>query len=490
MNDAAKIAATPAARGASASPGAELWLFSVDHERLARSWAATAGLALVAGLVLALALSVAPLAEDSSAVWSGALYTMHGLALVFLVVLPAIPGVIGNALLPRLVGAEAMAWPRANALGFQIHLFGVACFLAAFVVAPADAGWTFAVPYSITTGANPSWTLLGMVAVACGAACSAANVLATLAASRARAAGGWSLPVLAWALGSAAVLQALAAPVLVAVSALLFAERAGGSEVLGAATAAADARFAQAFAAFAHPASCAAVLAALGLVDHLLAPDERRGEPASATSVHALVALAVAAVASCGAHAVGGAGSPTSSVAHGALALAAGVPFAVLVAGWFARPAGAADAARCLAAAAGALLVFGALTALLLVLPAGGALLAGTTIATVPLHFAGTGVVAAALAGMHALAPRWLGAPARGGRGRAAAVLLVVGALCAFGPAIVAGLAGAPRRASEPRVGLAPWIAAVGGLTLAGALLLAAWNVVAAWLEGRTREAA
>jgi len=491
MNETAKVA--PANEPARAST--ELWLFTLDPDRIARVWAVTAGLALVAGVVLALGLAFAPLADFGGADDRRATYTMHGIALVFLVVLPAIPGVAGNALLPRLVGADGPAWPRANLLGLQLHLAGVVLFALAFLAAPADSGWTFDVPFSLTSGASLGWSLLALVAVVAGGACTAANILATIASSRARDGAVWSMPLLAWALGASAIVQLLAAPILAVVAALLFAERSGASDVLGSTTAAGDVRFAQWFFAFAHPAIGAALLACAGLVDHLVAGRAQREEAASATSVYAIFGFAVAVCVSAAVQAFARVGSPASSVTSSALFLATGIPLAVLAAGWIsraARAAGTADATRCLGAAAGVLLACAALASILLALPAVGALLAGTTFATVPVHFAGVAVAAAVFGALHELAPVWFGAAAREGRGRAASVLLVVGSITAFGPAIVRGLAGEPHRAFTLRTGseVEMWVAAGGAVLLAFALALAGWNVIAAFLASRVEERA
>lgn len=471
---------------------AELWLFTQDHRRLARAWAAVAAVALVAGVVLGLGLAFQPLADSGSAETFQRMYTMHGLALVALVVLPAIPGVLGNALLPELCGMAEMSWPGLNRLAFHIYLCGVALFTVAFAAAPADAGWSFDAPFAFESGASLAWSVAGLLAVGIAGACSGANLLATFVESRIRRGGALDVPLFAWALGAGALVQILATPILVVAVVLLVAQRAGAADVF-ASGAAVDVRYAQWFFAWAHPALAAAVIAALGLVDDVVTRHAGGRTPASRAAVMCVLALGVLAFAGSPVHVIGRTSSPADALTASALGLAASLPLAGLVAGWIAtlgsaspRPTGA----LCAAATAIVLFTCGALAGMFSASVPAGALLQHSSFASAQLHFTSLGVVAALFAGLLQAAPEWFGAPLREGGARAASALLLVGALTAFVPKLVLGTRGQARRTLEIVSGgeALTLLSAVGGILLALGLGLAAWTLVGAFLASRTSE--
>ncbi|MCY2959863.1 MAG: cbb3-type cytochrome c oxidase subunit I [Planctomycetota bacterium] len=473
------------ASAATASTG-EMWLFTLDHRRLARAWAAVTAVVLVAGVVLGLGLAFQPLADAGAVETFRRMYTMHGLALVALVVLPAIPGVLGNALLPESCGVEGMAWPGLNRLAFHIHLFGVALFLVAFSVAPADTGWSFDAPFAFGSASSLAWSVAGLLTVGVASACSGANLVATFVESRLKNRGNLDVPLFAWALAAGGLVQVLAAPFLCVAAVLLVAQRAGAADVFASGVAI-DVSYAQWFWAWAHPAMGAAVIAALGLVDDVVTRHAGGRAPASRSLVLCILALAVLAFAGSPVHWIGRTNSPADSLSASALALAAGVPFAGLVAGWIAtlgsaspRPTGA----LCAAATAIVLFTCGALAGLFAASVPAGALLQQSSFASAQLHFSGLGVVAALYAGLLQVSPDWFGVPVREGQGRGASALILAGTLATFVPKLVLGAQGQPSRTLEILAGgeALTLASAVGGIVLALGLGLAAWSIVGAFL--------
>lgn len=472
----------------------EMWLFTSDHRRLARAWAAVTAVVLVAGVVLGLGLAFQPLADGGASETFRRMYTMHGLALVALVVLPSIPGVIGNALLPDLCGVEAMAWPGLNRLAFQIHLAGVALFLVAFAVAPADTGWSLDAPFAFQSGASLAWSLAGLLTVGIAGVCGGSNQLATFVASRVQRGGRLDVPLCAWGLATAALVQVLATPFLCVAVVMLVAQRAGAADVFASGTAL-DVRFAQWFWAWAHPASCAALLAAMGVVDDVVTRRAGLRTPASRAAVLCALALGVLAFAGSPAHLIGRTSSPADAVAASALAIAAVIPFAGLVAGWIAALAGAPSrptGARCAAATAILLFTCGALASLFSAAVPAGALLQQSSFVSAQLHFGTLGIVAALYAGLLQAVPDWFGSAVNEGRARAASALLLAGTLVAFVPKLLLGAHGQPWRTLEIAAGgeTLTLVGAAGGVVLALGLGLAAWTLVAAFLAAREADSA
>lgn len=481
-------------RRAQASTPRESWLATQDHLRLARAWAATLALALVAGLVLALGLAFAPFSDATSGALetSRRLATMHGLALVALVLVPAIQNVLGNALLPRVLGVDGMAWPGLNRLALHLHLTGVALFGAAFAFAPADTGWSFDAPYVFESRAALAWTLLGLVGVGLASACSAACFVATIAKSRASAAESLSMPLFSWGIGVGALVQIACAPLVCIAVVLVLAQRGGAADLFGASAVAVDVQLARWFFAWAHPAIGAAVIAAVAVVDDVVSVAAGGRRPASRASVACVLALGVAAFAGAGMHLIGREGAHEITFAASALALASGIPFAGLVASWLgelARPRAGSDASLAMAACAIVLLLCGTLAATFQALVPTAVLLQNTTFASASLHFVALGVVAAFFAGALQESREWLGAPARGGLARASAAMLLAGSLAAFAPRLALGVLGQPRRTREIVAGGESWtiVAGIGGAVAVVAVLLAAYVLVDAFLAGRAR---
>lgn len=476
------------------APPREAWFATQDHLRLARVWAAVGALALVAGLLLALGLAFAPFAQGTSGSLETArrLATMHGLALVALVLVPAIPNVLGNALLPRALGVEGMAWPGLNRLALHVHLLGALLFAAAFAFAPADTGWSLDAPYVFESRAALAWTLLGLLGVGLASACSAACFVATIVASQKSRPEAIAMPLFAFGIGVASLVQIACTPLLCVAVVLVVAQRGGAADLFGASAVAVDVQFARWFFAWAHPAIGAAVIAAVAVVDDVVAVATGGRRDASRASVACVLALGVAAFAGAGMHLIGREGAHEATFAASALALASGIPFAGLVASWLGtlaeRPARS-DASLAMAACAIVLLVCGALAGMFQALVPSAVLLQNTTFASASLHFVALGVLAAFFAGALQESREWLGAAARGGLARASAALLAAGSLAAFAPGLVLGFLGEPRRTREIVAGGEPWtlVAGVGGAVAIVAVLLAASTLVAAFLAGRAR---
>lgn len=491
----------PAAPAAPRSNG-ELWLFTLDHRRLALLHAIVIGLALVAGVFLAAGLAIQPIAGRGGGVSSESfrnVYSMHGLALTFLVALPAIPTVLGNWLLPERAGVEGMAWPRLNLLSFHLLASSALLFVIAFLAAPVDTGWTFDAPFSVTSTSNVAWSALAIVCAALSFACSGANTLATLIASRFGGGGGraWSqLPLSAWAFGASALVQTLAAPVLVIAMTLLIAQRAGASDVLGATNIAADVAFAKWFWAWGHAALSAMALGIVGIISEVVDAHAGGAERApSRAAIVSVISLAVCSFAGFGVHVLGR-GASGASVADSALVLLAGTPLGVLVALWvvaLSRRTRPASAALAYALSALVCLVTGALAGVFLAMLPTGVYLQNTTFATGQLHFVALGgTLCAFLAGVHHLWPRWFGVPVRESAGLGSCLLVFAGLNLAFLPQLVLGYLGQPRRSTTLLTGPS-WLAivsALGAALVICGLLYAGWSLLASVAQKRAASAA
>lgn len=476
-------------RSSAAANRGELWLFSTDSRRLALGYTIGIGLWLVVGGVLAARLGLQPIAEGADAATYRQLVTMHGLVMMFLVALPAIPGILGNSLFCTRLGVAQMVWPRAQLLAFHLYLLGGASLLVALLAQPLDTGWDFALPRSLASHSSVGWGLMGMLLCGASFATSGANMVATLIASR-RGGRAWSdLPFFAWALAAAGLVQALVTPILFIALAFLFAQRAGASDVLSGP--AADVRFDQWFWLWAHPAVGSSVLASIAVVGDVVEDHGARPARTSDVALLALAALTVLVFAGFGVHLLGRSGSTACELAASAEVLACGVPIAVLVVEWItilARGEARVTTALVYAASSATTLVLAALAGACYAVMPTGAHLANTSFASGVLHLLVVGCgLGALLAGLHQIWPTWFGTQVREGSGRASALLFLAGAVLAFSPLCVRGYLGQPAGSTAQVATHASWAlcAVIGSAALIAALALAAWNLLRAALDAR-----
>ena len=143
------------------------------------------------------------------------MFTLHGVVMVFLFIIPAIPASLGNFVLPLMLGAKDVAFPRLNLASFYLWVTGAVMGVTSMLVGAVDTGWTFYTPYSTTT--DGTVTLMTMAAFVLGFSSifTGINFISTIHKLRAPGMGWFDLPLFLWGIYSTtAVIQVLATPVL------------------------------------------------------------------------------------------------------------------------------------------------------------------------------------------------------------------------------------------------------------------------------------
>ena len=158
--------------------GIKAWLLTHDHKRLALMylWAVFFWLVLAVFLGMALRLELMFIGETimPPEIYN-AFFTLHGVIMIFLFVIPAIPAIFGNFFLPIQIGADDVFFPRLNLFSWYLYMFGGLLAVISLFTGDgfADTGWTFYVPFSVTTETNVSLTvtaafILGMSSMLTG----------------------------------------------------------------------------------------------------------------------------------------------------------------------------------------------------------------------------------------------------------------------------------------------------------------------------------
>jgi cytochrome c oxidase subunit 1 len=155
-------------------------------------------------------------------------FTLHGLIMVFLVIVPSIPASLGNFLLPLMLGAKDVAFPKLNLASWYIYLFGSMFALAAAIGGGVETGWTFYTPYSTSTSEG-HWTVVAMITGAFilgfSSILTGLNFIVTVHKLRAPGMGWFDMPLFVWGIYGTSLIQVLATPVIGITLLLLIFER-------------------------------------------------------------------------------------------------------------------------------------------------------------------------------------------------------------------------------------------------------------------------
>jgi cytochrome c oxidase subunit I len=279
------------------SRGFMSWAGTLDHKRIGIMYLIGTGIAFLAGGLFALLVRL-HLWEPHGAIFSNETYnqifTLHGAFMVFLFVIPAIPGSIGNMVLPLMLGAKDVALPRLNLLSFYLWLAGALLATLAIVLGGFDTGWTFYAPYSLYTEQAVVTIGLGIFLLGFSSIFTGLNFIVTTHKLRAPGLTWFRMPLFVWAIYATAILQVLATPVLgitvllVAFERLynigIFDPRLGGDPVL----------FEHFFWFYSHPAVYIMVLPAFGIISELVSVHSRK--PLFGYKLIAFSSLAIAII--------------------------------------------------------------------------------------------------------------------------------------------------------------------------------------------------
>jgi len=152
-------------------------------------------------------------------------FTLHGVVMVFLFIIPSIPGSLTNFVLPLMLGAKDVAFPRLNLMSFYLWVIGAVMGITSMIVGAVDTGWTFYTPYSTSTDGTVSLMVMAAFVLGFSSILTGLNFIATVHKLRAPGMGWFDMPLFVWAMYSTAVIQILATPVLAITLVLLAIER-------------------------------------------------------------------------------------------------------------------------------------------------------------------------------------------------------------------------------------------------------------------------
>ena len=262
-----------------ASSGFKSWAFTLDHKRIGLMYlAGVMGAFLLGGIMALLVRTELMFAGETimTAKEYNRTFTLHGAIMVFLFIIPSIPAALGNFILPIMMGAKDVAFPRLNLASFWLWCTGAVCFITAMVWGSLDTGWTFYAPYSTSTETNVLMAGMGVFILGFSSIFTGLNFVTTVHTMRPPGMTWFRMPLVVWALYATAIIQVLATPVLAITILLLAADRLlhigifdpayGGDPVL----------FQHFFWFYSHPAVYIMILPAMGVISELIAVHARK----------------------------------------------------------------------------------------------------------------------------------------------------------------------------------------------------------------------
>jgi cytochrome c oxidase subunit I len=251
------------------------WLVTVDHKRIGILYIATAGLFFLAGGLMAALLRTQLAQADNDFLTRDSynqVMTMHGTTMIFLVVVPILAG-FGNFLVPLMIGARDMAFPRLNAFSYWLFLFGGIILMLSFLAAggAAKSGWTAYPPLSIQSAGNGQdlW-ILGLHVLTLSSLAGAINFIVTILNLRTQGMSWTRMPLFIWALGTYAVLLVLVLPTLSAGLTLLLLDRQAGTNFFNPGEGGNAVLYQHAFWFFGHPEVYIMILPVFGMISEII----------------------------------------------------------------------------------------------------------------------------------------------------------------------------------------------------------------------------
>src|SRR3954468_18474397 len=276
--------------------GLKSWLLTKDHKRIALLYLASITFFFFIGGIYALMIRLellTPQGDFLASTTYNKVFTQHGIIMVFFFLIPSIPATLGNFLVPMMIGAKDLAFPRINLLSWYIYLLGGIVTIYALLAGGIDTGWTFYAPYSTTfSNSYVVATGVGIFISGFSSILTGLNFIVTIHTMRAPGMTWFRLPLFIWAHYATSLIFILGTPVIAITILLVAVERLAHVGIFDPALGGDPVLFQHMFWFYSHPAVYIMVLPAMGVISELVATHTRK--PIFGYSFVAFSSLAIA----------------------------------------------------------------------------------------------------------------------------------------------------------------------------------------------------
>lgn len=435
-------------------PGLAGWLLTHDHKRIGILYAVGITFFFLLGGIAAAMIRI-NLIEPQGALMSAETYnkafTFHGVVMVWFFLIPSIPATLGNFLLPLMIGARDVAFPRLNLFSWYLYVGGGLFTIGALLLGGVDTGWTFYTPFStMFSNSHVVLAVVGVFVVGFSSILTGLNFIVTVHTMRATGMHWFRLPLFVWAMYATSLVMVLATPVLAMTLSLIALERLLGVGIFDPALGGDPLLFQHFFWFYSHPAVYIMVLPAMGVVSELITCGVRRQIFGYRFMAWSMLAIAVIGFMVWGHHMFVAGQSMYAGIVFSILSFVVAVPSAIKVFNWVATLyKGTIDFHAPMLYALGfiGLFMLGGLTGLFLAATALDVNLTDTYFVVAHFHYIMVGgAVMAYLGGIHFWWPKITGRLYPEGPARFAAILMFFGFNLTFFPQYLLGYFGMPRR--------------------------------------------
>src|ERR1700676_3170194 len=332
----------PAKNYLNATTGIWSWMTTVDHKRIGVMYLVAVLSAFFVGGMFALLIRLTLLTPSHKlfgkvlidADTYNRVFTLHGAIMVFLFIIPSVPGSLANFVLPLMLGAKDVAFPRLNLASFYLWCGGALLAVTSMIFGAVDTGWTFYTPYSTTTDGAVGLMTMAVFILGFSSIFTGLNFIATVHKLRAPGMGWFDMPLFVWGIYATGIIQVLATPVLGITLVLLMLERVfnigifdpkiGGDPVL----------FQHFFWFYSHPAVYIMILPGMAIISELIPTFSRKTMFGYRAVAYSSVSLALLSFIVWGHHMFVAGQSQLATIVFSALTFLVAIPSGVKMFNW------------------------------------------------------------------------------------------------------------------------------------------------------------
>jgi cytochrome c oxidase subunit I len=466
--------------------GLKSWLTTVDHKRIGVMYLWSILFMFFLGGVFAMMIRLellTPKETIMSAETYNKVFTLHGAIMVFLFIIPSVPAALANFVLPLMLGAKDVAFPKLNLFSWYIYMAGAFIAVAAMVTGGVDTGWTFYTPYSTTTDGSVALMTFAAFVLGFSSILTGVNFVATIHKLRAPGMGWFDMPLFCWGIYATALIQVLATPVLAITLLLLIMERTFGIGIFDPKLGGDPVLFQHFFWFYSHPAVYIMILPGMAIISEIIPTFSQKTIFGYRAIAFSSVAIALVSFIVWGHHMFTSGQSQLASAIFSFITFFVAVPSAIKTFNWIVtmyKGSVAFNAPMLYALSFLLLFGIGGLTGIFLGAVSVDIHLHDTYFVVAHFHYVMMGsTVIAFLGGLHYWWPKMFGRMYSEPAARVACALVFIGFNATFLPQFVLGSRGMPRRyynylpefqALHQASTVGSWILGLGFLIMAGYL--------------------
>jgi cytochrome c oxidase subunit 1 len=436
------------------SYGVKSWLLTTDHKRIALLYMGSITLMFALGGIFAALIRlelVTPPGDMVGAETYNKLFTLHGVIMVFFFLIPSIPATLGNFLIPLMIGARDLAFPKINLLSWYLFMAGAAFAAYSLVRGGVDTGWTFYTPYS-TAFSNTHVISAAMGAFIAGfsSILTGLNFMVTIHKMRAPGLTWFRLPLFVWAHYATSIIMILGTPVIAVTLMLVMVERGLNLGIFNPALGGDPVLFQHLFWFYSHPAVYIMILPSMGVISEVVSAMARKRIFGYGIVAMSSLAIAVIGFLVWGHHMYVSGQSVYAGMVFSALSFLVAIPSAIKVFNWTAtlyKGSVSYDTPTLYAIGFIGLFTIGGLTGIFLASLGLDVHVHDTYFVVAHFHYIMVGgAIMGYLGGLHFWWPKITGRLYPEAWGRVAALIVFAGFNLTFFPQFILGYMGMPRR--------------------------------------------